>query len=49
MKKHDTCPLCKTYYVPHEEEPAVPPRALLSGGVDRRDEAMLRYYQTVAV
>lgn len=49
MKKHDTCPLCKTYYVPHEEEVAVPPRALLSGGINRRDEAMLRFYQAVSV
>lgn len=53
MKKHDTCPLCKTYYVPHDEAESVtvPRRALLGAGpgVNARDEAMLRFYQTVSV
>lgn len=50
MKRHDTCPLCKNYYVPHQEVViTIPPEALRRGGRTARDEALLRYYQTVVV
>lgn len=48
LKKHDTCPLCKTYYVPHAEGNVTEPaRALSRGRLTARDDALLRFYQTV--